>query len=102
MKTIEEAAIDCALKDEFPNGYDAECAGFRAGVKFAEEWISVEDELPGNQDIVFIMTDKGCYGTGYLHGKKSGFVTYGEDAYKEFGNVTHWRPIHRNEHYNVY
>jgi hypothetical protein len=59
------------------------------------KWIKVEDELPENQDIVFVKTDKGCYGTGYLHGKKSGFIVYGNEAYKEFGEVIEWRPINR-------
>lgn len=107
MKTIEEAARDYAEKHGFRVPYDgtnefydkvdvrASFDGFEAGVAFAEEWISVRDELPENQDIVFIKTDKGCYGTGYLHGKKSGFIVYGIEAYKEFGDVSHWKPINR-------
>ena len=103
MKTIEEAAIDYQTKiyeDVFEESSLSEqklqCINdFKAGVAFAEEWISVEDELPINQDIVFVKTDLGCVTIAYLHGKKSGFIVYGEDAYIEFGNITHWRPINR-------
>ena len=59
------------------------------------KWIKCEDKLPENQDIVFVKTDKDCYGIGYLHGKKSGFITYGRDAYKEFGEVIEWQPTNR-------
>ena len=97
MKTIKQAAGEYVT--EFSaQGTSIErpvLMAFNEAVKFAEEWISVEDELPLNQDIVLIKTDRGCYGTGYLHGEKSGFITYGEEAYKEFGNVTHWRPLKR-------
>lgn len=66
---------------------------FTHGVAWAERWIPVEEELPDNQDIVLVKTDKGCVSTAYLHGKKSGFICYGQEAYNDFGEVTHWRPI---------
>jgi hypothetical protein len=56
-------------------------------------WISVEDRLPDNQDIVLVRGEYGGKCTAYLHGKNSGFITYGEDAYKVFGEITHWMPI---------
>ena len=104
MKTIEEAARDYSCRDnltklEFPINKELLCAleeiALKEGVKIAEEWISVEKELPINQDIVLVKTDLGCVTIAYLHGKKSGFIVYGEDAYIEFGNITHWRPIKR-------
>ena len=103
MKTIEEAAVEYQTKiyeEVFEEGSLSEqklqCINdFKAGVAFAEEWISVDKELPINQDIIFVKTDLGCVTIAYLHGKKSGFIVYGEDAYIEFGNITHWRPINR-------
>jgi hypothetical protein len=35
-------------------------------------------------------TDKGCIGTAYYHGEKSGWIVYGDNAYKEFGNIVKW------------
>ena len=100
MKTIKEGIRHCieCLKylSNYPP-YEPESVkhGFVQGVYFAQEWISVDDELPENQDIVLVKTDLGCVTIAYLHGKKSGFIVYGEDAYIEFGNITHWRPIKR-------
>lgn len=46
--------------------------------------------VTGNQDIVLVRDEYGGKATAYLHGKDSGFIVYGEDAYKVFGEVTHW------------
>ena len=104
MKTVEEEAVFLSNKNVLSNinwndtselerlkakYYD----GFKAGAEFAQRWISVEDELPEIGDIFLVKTDNGCITTAYLHGIKSGFITYGEDAYIEFGTITHWRPI---------
>lgn len=73
---------------------------FKAGANFAftqlqhaNRWRKVSEELPDNQDIVLVKTDKGCFATAYLHGKESGFIVYGDDAYREFGNIIEWKPI---------
>lgn len=58
-----------------------------------DTWISVEERLPENQDIVLVRSEYGGKATAYFHGKNSGFITYGEDAYKVFGDITHWMPI---------
>ena len=102
METIKEA-IETMIPDALDPyeilparaGYlvQLERTGFISGVAWAERWIPVEEELPDNQDIVLIKTDKGCVSTAYLHGKKSGFICYGQEAYNDFGEVTHWRPI---------
>ena len=101
MKTIEEAAKEYAEKLNYsmeakhnmcPMDFEI---SFKKGIAFAEEWISVEDELPENDNIILVKTNLGCVATAYLHGKKSGFIVYGDEAYKEFGNITHWRPINR-------
>ncbi len=108
METIKEAAgkcggcrLSCLTECETFESNDEKTAccnrlerhGFIQGVAWAERWIPVEEELPDNQDIVLVKTDKGCVSTAYLHGKKSGFICYGQEAYNDFGEVTHWRPI---------
>lgn len=97
METIKEAATINAwgsLTILSANAVkNAKYKGFIDGVAWAERWIPVEEELPDNQDIVLVKTDKGCVSTAYLHGKKSGFICYGQEAYNDFGEVTHWRPV---------
>lgn len=66
---------------------------FEAGAEWQAKqspWVSVEERLPENQDIVLVRGEYGGKATAYLHGKDSGFIIYGEDAYKVFGEVTHW------------
>ena len=105
-----KAYSDSVIVDEFNplrkyNIHDLieemECA-FEQGANFilskwqeSEKWRKVEEELPKNQDIVLVKTDNGCYMTAYLHGKESGFITYGEEAYHSVGEITHWRPLIR-------
>lgn len=97
MKTIKEAAIINAWGSSIILSADAvksaKCKGFIDGVAWAERWIPVKERLPDNQDIVLVKTDKDCVSTAYLHGKKSGFICYGQEAYNDFGEITHWRPI---------
>ncbi len=90
MKTIKEGLYDAYKKVSGKAFFED---GFNAGVKFAQQWISVDDELPENQDLVLVKTNLNSVCTAYLHGLKSGFITYGEDAFVEFGEITHWRPI---------
>ena len=102
METIKEAIEEHILFPPNPDEvfeateqflYGLQVAGFIQGVVWAERWIPVGEELPDNQDIVLVKTDKGCVSTAYLHGKKSGFICYGQEAYNDFGEVTHWRPV---------
>lgn len=102
METIKEAIEEHILFPPNPDEvfeateqflYGLQVAGFIQGVVWSERWIPVEEELPDNQDIVLVKTDKGCVSTAYLHGKKSGFICYGQEAYNDFGEVTHWRPV---------
>lgn len=100
-QTIEEAAKE--YSSQFPWGEDDKIAslicendfkrGFKAGAEWQAKqspWVSVEERLPENQDIVLVRGEYGGKATAYLHGKDSGFIIYGEDAYKVFGEVTHW------------
>jgi len=113
MKTIEEAAIKHASyfrecknceKDEICKKnihkemcatFECEYKGFKAGVEFSQEWISVEDELPKQGQEVLIK----------FKGKQSEYMTSCISAfydYKTFRNsfgtliydkVEFWRPI---------
>ena len=56
-------------------------------------WRKIEEELPGDQKIVIVKTDLSCFATAYYHGVDSGWIIYGDDAYREFGNITEWKPI---------
>jgi len=95
MKTVDEAAREYAEKHTLKVGADRTKRefAFKAGVAFAQRWVSVDEELPEDQDLVLVKTTRGGYSTAYLHGKESGFIIYGEDAYVDFGEVTHWRAI---------
>lgn len=69
---------------------------FASGVEWQKKqspWISVKDKLPDNQNIVLVRDEYDGLCTAYLHGPKSGFITYGEEAYRKFGEITHWMPI---------
>ena len=66
---------------------------YLAGYEEAMLWRDPKVEPPTNQDIVLVKTDNNCYATAYYHGNASGFITYGEDAYVEFGEIVGWRPI---------
>lgn len=94
MKTIKQG-LEEAYTKAGENAYFGN--GFNEGVKFAQQWISVDDELPENQDLVLVKTNLNSISTAYLHGIKSGFITYGEDAFVEFGEITHWRLIEISE-----
>ncbi len=98
-QTVEEAALDAALFEDYCYNEDLQpyyIEGFKRGAEWQAKqspWISVEERLPENQDIVLVRDEYGGKATAYLHGKDSGFIVYGEDAYKVFGEITHWMPI---------
>ena len=98
MKTVEQAAGDCAtrsgFKSDFPHDERSVEYGFLEGVKFAQEWINVEDELPQVPDAqnsinpFFIIAKDSI---------KHGYATIRIDASIDIkflkNNFTHWRPI---------
>lgn len=92
-QTVEEAAHLFAESRSSGSAFPAYYQGFIAGAKWQTKqspWVSVEERLPENQDIVLVRGEYGGKATAYLHSKDSGFIVYGEDAYKVFGEVTHW------------
>ena len=77
--------LESHIKVAFKNG-----AEWQAG---QSPWISVKERLPYDQEIVLVRSEYGGKATAYYHGRNSGFITYGEEAYKVFGEVTQWMPI---------
>lgn len=92
-QTVEEAAHFFAESRSSGSAFPAYYHGFIAGAEWQAKqspWVSVKERLPENQDIVLVRGEYGGKATAYLYGKDSGFIVYGEDAYKVFGEVTHW------------
>lgn len=99
-QTVEEAAKEYADGQYDPDDrgilYRDTQKDFIAGAEWQAKqspWISVEDRLPDNQDIVLVRDEYDRFCIAYLHSENSGFITYGEDAYNFFGEITHWIPI---------
>ena len=105
MKTIREAAREHIYKYFLeqtvmaPEISDA----FKAGIEFAQTWISVEDELP-EDDKTYLLKNKEWIdsvnptgvGVGfYSSAQKCWFSAYWgvRDGYVEDYYPTHWRPI---------
>jgi hypothetical protein len=94
MKTKKEAALEyaeCKESDPVPNEAREKVRTFEAGIRFAEEWIPVERELPGKAETVLIK--------GRIAGGKEDFVTgkfYKSGFWASVSYLitpTHWRPI---------
>ena len=96
MKTIDEA------EKEF---YRTSCdkrgkSNFREGVDFAQQWISVNEDLPEVGEKVLIKTYKENYSCCEMcypkdcHGTILGDKEWkGSSTFKN--SITHWRPIER-------
>jgi len=101
MKTIEEAAVDYAQKvyPQINGEHEVDIDGaiisnsansFIAGIEFAQQWISVKDELPEKHKdcIVKVANFDNIILFGYQY--KGKWYQYYDDSEL---NVTHWRPI---------
>ena len=101
MKTIEEAAIECAniylqgYRDSYPaDEYDF-IDVFESGVEFAQRRIPVEKELPDekngyiNKEVIAFTSDNCAY--VLIYDDYIGWLPNGTDA--DIDNITHWRPI---------
>jgi hypothetical protein len=96
MKTKKEAAFEyagCKEGDPVPDEAWEKIRAFQAGIRFAEEWIPVEQELPDKVKTVLIK--------GRIAGGKENFVTgkfYKSGFWASVSYMikpTHWRPIDR-------
>ncbi|MDR1554209.1 MAG: DUF551 domain-containing protein [Prevotellaceae bacterium] len=90
MKTIKEAAQS---NEENPviltQGYKLTAyISFQAGVKFAQRWISVEDEEPKHAQKVLMKTQ-----SGYVEGGYYDYATFRHNDDRLCYGITHWRPI---------
>ena len=88
MLKINEAAKDYALSkssaEVFRCGHEAD---FKAGVEFAQRWISVEDELPETID------DEKMFLRHPILIKNIDGAFQVLNTFSNIGTYTHWRPI---------
>ena len=82
MKTIEEVAKEFSEKSVW-----ACPISFKAGVEFAQRWISVEDELPETID-----DEKILLRYPILIKNIDGALQV-LNTFSNIGTYTHWRPI---------
>lgn len=79
--------IEKTIKEALENG-------FKAGVEFAQQWISVEDELPEDNKLVIF---KDNVDTIFLrHIDNRYWYEKREYCDQDVDYVTHWRPININ------
>ena len=99
MKTIEQA-LDEAYNNAGSNAYFGN--GFKAGVEFAQRWISVEEELPDIGEEVLVKRElrQGDTWVQRFCSVSTRLAPSGEwedvkwsDVGHTRGIVTHWRPI---------
>ena len=92
MKTIEEAAREYIGKKSVLEPHLTGLAkkireyaveDFTEGVKYAQRWISVDDELP-ERGVLVLTKDKN---TIYF------VCVYTGEVWYPFDDITHWRPI---------
>ncbi len=102
MKKIKEASHEYFRAAQLGFENPGSEAGFKAGVEFAQRWISVEDELPKEGVSVLIKNDFGYFGINVLENgiwrmctveKIAGLLNLKEYELEKFATPTHWRPI---------
>ena len=89
MKTIEQA-LDEAYNNAGSNAYFGN--GFRAGIEFAQRWVSVEEELPELKEKQYSILAK-TKTNEYIVVNVFGDIEYLRKGIFEYFNITHWRPI---------
>ena len=88
METIEEAAKDYSKSKSSAEVF--RCAhetDFKAGVEFAQRWISVEDELPETID------DEKIFLREPILIRNIDGALQVLNTFSNIGTYTHWRPI---------
>lgn len=115
MKTVEEACLEArekvvneALKRGRTDNNIDHPALFNAGIDFAQQWISVEDELPPEDGFDYLLyNEKWEHADTNPSGIRFGFYSSGMDDnwehvhysmyideyITEHDAPTHWRPI---------
>ena len=97
METIEEASKDYSKSKSSAEVF--RCAhetDFKAGVEFAQRWISVEDELPEEQGYYLVIAPhsfpKNC-NVVVAEFYEDNKTFYSESSDSPIEDATHWRPI---------
>lgn len=103
MKTTSEAAIAYAsIKSSSDVFIESHIKDFKAGIEFAQRWISVEEELPPIGEMVLTKMEKrhGDTWVQHYYSTATRLENQGEwqdvnwvDHSMSFGHITHWRPI---------
>ena len=105
MKTIEAAAKEWSRGGELSSS-EKEIAtnSFLEGIAFAEEWISVEAELPefdknklgrGEQELYLVKVSIGSISCKTTYKVSFLINDYRWNGEGDWCYVTHWRPINR-------
>ena len=104
MKNLEDAAREIYLlyKEKDRVLSEGVLIGFMKCVEFAQEWYSVEDELPERDsnpsfnhqsDIILLKDKSGNIFSGYYDYDMASFFNYIDD---EVFEIIEWRPIELN------
>ena len=107
MQTIKQAAKEyvdnigfgISTQSEYYEGYKTclEIEGeeaFKAGVEFAQQWISIKDELPISGTQFLLKDENGNIYIGCYIEEIRAFRPYGVKG--KAGGITHWRLININ------
>ena len=87
MKKIKEASHEYFRAAQLGFENPGSEAGFKAGVEFAQRWISVEDELPETID------DEKIFLRYPILIKNIDGSFQSLNTFSNIGTYTHWRPI---------
>ena len=87
MKKIKEASHEYFRAAQLGFENPGSEAGFKAGVEFAQRWISVEDELPETID------DEKIFLRYPILVKNIDGAFQALNTFSNIGTYTHWRPI---------
>ena len=95
MKNINAAAYDYVLLQDSDKFSAWAGEHFKAGVEFAQQWISVKDELPElnfnyQSDTILLKNKFGIIFSGYYDYDMASFFDYIDD---EVSEIIEWRPI---------
>jgi len=90
MKTIEQAAEEYLIDRDYNHNISnaIEKIAFKTGIEFAQQWISVDDELPEHAQQV-IMKSENRIIAGFYE-----YKTFRNHKSELVYDVTEWRPIY--------
>ena len=89
MKTIEEEAKEQANALKIYSSKQDFEKGFKSGVKFAQRWIPIEEELPESDGKYLVLRSNGDWTSTYFQKSTNSFANY----YSDLHYFTHWRQI---------